>query len=127
MITIKNNEKDQVENEKLEKLLSDINSISEIQSDIDNIIQSQHENLNLIDKNVEHSLEEIEISNNHLEKAYQNKTILKPIIIGTSLGILSTLPITIPICISTSISTSLIGYSCLGGGMVGGIIGRKLA
>ena len=120
---IENNENDH--SEKLQNLLVDIKHISVVQDDINNLLNTQEEDLKRIDNKVELTLDNLTDANIHLEKASKYKTLLKPVLIGGSIGVLCSLPISIPICIATSTSVSVIGYSCIGGGIIGGI-GAKI-
>ena len=115
------------ENNKLKELLEDVKSLSLVQGDINHLLNTQEENLIFADSKLETSLENLEKANIELKKANKYKPIIKPIIIGGSIGVLCSLPISIPICLSTSLGTSLIAYSCIGGGIIGGISGKILS
>ena len=115
------------ENNKLKELLEDVKSLSLVQGDINHLLNTQEENLIFADSKLETSLENLEKANIELKKASKYKPIIKPIIIGGSIGVLCSLPISIPICLSTSLGTSLIAYSCIGGGIIGGISGKILS
>ena len=115
------------QNENLKNILDDIKNLSLVQSDINDLLNSQDEYLKVVDNNLEKSFDNVEKANVHLNKAISYKTLLKPIVIGSGIGIICSLPISIPICLSTSVGTSLIGYSCLGGGIIGGIGGKMLS
>ncbi len=114
--------------EQLIEILKEVKMLGDIQNDINNLIYQQSETIEHIDVNLEKTEDLIEKSNIHLEKANKYKVKIKPMAIGAGIGIVFSLPISIPICLASSaVGTSLVGYSCLGGGIIGGLAGHKLA
>ena len=112
----KNEEKDELKN-----LLLDVKKINEIQKNILVLINDQDDNIKTIEDNSEQIVNLSEKANTDLEIASGYSFKLAPIAIGGSIGALLTLPFTI------STSMSIIGYSLVGGGITGSVLGKYLS
>ena len=114
-------------NENLDSFLKDVKLIKEIQSNINKLIYEQSEQIDIIDNNLDSTSDKLIESNNYLETATKYKVKMKPLALGAGIGAAITLPITLPTCIGVSAGTTIIVYSCIGGSLLGGFIGYKLA
>ena len=83
---------------------------------IDNISLQTKETADLTEK-----------ANKSLEISAGRKLKFAPLVIGAGLGALISLPVTIPLATTHIIGGSTIGWSALGSGIFGGLLGKNLS
>ena len=111
----------------LTDILKDLKKINEIQKDLALLVQEQDENINEIDVNTTETLQLAEKANSDLEISAGRKLKFAPLIIGAGIGVMVSLPITIPLATTNIIGGSAIGWSALGTGLFGGLLGKNLS
>ena len=124
---IRNISENNLLNNELIDVIKNVRLLNDIQSDINSIVLDQDEKIDDINLNLENTEQNLEISLDNLEKASNLKSKMKPLLIGTTIGIFVSLPVSIPIYFTVSTSSSLIGYSMIGGGFLGGLTGYNFA
>lgn len=111
------------EKSELQHVLKQAREIHEIQSELASLINIQHDDITTISTSVENTVYSANEANRQLELASNKKHRFKPIMIGTVIGGICT----IPIVATAGISSGVIGYIIGGGSLLGGIVGKKLA
>lgn len=112
----------ETEKEALEKALSEIRELNDMQQDLSNIIELQDENILNIDTKTSNTVEISNKANKELSIASGKKIKFIPVALGTSIGAICTLPLTIGI----GLPSIAIGVSAAGGSILGGILGKSL-
>lgn len=111
------------EKNELNNILEQARDIREIQQELASIIDIQDCDIKQINETSDATVDLAVNANIHLESASGKKFRFTPLMIGGTLGALSTLPVTLGVAATTSI----IGYAAIGGGLLGVIVGKKLA
>ena len=111
------------EKNELQNILDQTRDIREIQEELASIIDIQDVDIQQINDTSRETVDLAVNANVHLEAASGKKFKFTPLMLGGTLGALSTLPITLGVAATTSI----IGYAAIGGGLLGIILGKKLA
>lgn len=115
------------EKKELKEILSDLQKINEIQKDLALMINEQDETIDQIEVNASETAILTEKANKDLEISAGRKLKFAPLLIGAGLGIAVSLPITIPLATTHIIGGSAIGWSALGSGIFGGLLGKNLS
>jgi|TARA_B110000977_G_scaffold196654_1_gene277476 hypothetical protein len=111
------------EKNELQNILDQTRDIREIQEELASIIDIQDVDIQQINDTSRETVDLAVNANVHLEAASGKKFKFTPLMLGGTLGALSTLPVTLGVAATTSI----IGYAAIGGGLLGIILGKKLA
>jgi|TARA_B110001450_G_C17328631_1_gene362494 hypothetical protein len=111
------------EKNELQHILEQTRDIREIQKELASIIDIQDCDIQQINDTSDETVDLAVNANIHLESASGKKFRFTPLMIGGTLGALSTLPVTLGVAATTSI----IGYAAIGGGLFGVMVGKKLA
>lgn len=111
------------EKNELQHILEQTRDIREIQNELASIIDIQDCDIQQINDTSDATVDLAVNANIHLESASGKKFRFTPLMIGGTLGALSTLPVTLGVAATTSI----IGYAAIGGGLLGVMVGKKLA
>jgi hypothetical protein len=111
------------EKNELQNILDQTRDIREIQEELASIIDIQDVDIQQINDTSGETVDLAVNANIHLEAASGKKFKFTPLMLGGTLGALSTLPVTLGVAATTSI----IGYAAIGGGLLGIILGKKLA
>ena len=111
------------EKNELQHILEQTRDIREIQKELASIIDIQDCDIQQINETSDETVDLAVNANIHLESASGKKFRFTPLMIGGTLGALSTLPVTLGVAATTSI----IGYAAIGGGLFGVMVGKKLA
>jgi len=111
------------EKNELQNILDQTRDIREIQEELASIIDIQDVDIQQINDTSRETVDLAVNANIHLEAASGKKFKFTPLMLGGTLGALSTLPVTLGVAATTSI----IGYAAIGGGLLGIILGKKLA
>jgi len=111
------------EKNELQNILDQTRDIREIQEELASIIDIQDVDIQQINDTSRETVDSAVNANVHLEAASGKKFKFTPLMLGGTLGALSTLPVTLGVAATTSI----IGYAAIGGGLLGIILGKKLA
>ena len=111
------------EKNELQNILDQTRDIREIQEELASIIDIQDVDIQQINDTSRETVNLAVNANVHLEAASGKKFKFTPLMLGGTLGALSTLPVTLGVAATTSI----IGYAAIGGGLLGIILGKKLA
>jgi len=111
------------EKNELQNILDQTRDIREIQEELASIIDIQDVDIQQINDTSGETVDLAVNANVHLEAASGKKFKFTPLMLGGTLGALSTLPVTLGVAATTSI----IGYAAIGGGLLGIILGKKLA
>ena len=111
------------EKNELQHILEQTRDIREIQKELASIIDIQDCDIQQINDTSDETVDLAVNTNIHLESASGKKFRFTPLMIGGTLGALSTLPVTLGVAATTSI----IGYAAIGGGLFGVMVGKKLA
>ena len=107
---------------KYKELLKDIKDLNDISKDLSQLLNEQDDQLNLIENLNDKTMENIKESNEELEIASKFNLRFKPIIIGGLIG--ASLLTPAGILLGAKGATL---YLASGGGILGSIVGKKLA
>uniref|UniRef100_A0A6C0EIR2 t-SNARE coiled-coil homology domain-containing protein n=1 Tax=viral metagenome TaxID=1070528 RepID=A0A6C0EIR2_9ZZZZ len=105
---------------KYKALLKDIKDLNDINRDLTQLMNTQNDQLNLIENLTDKTVETVKESNKELEIASKYNIKFKPIIIGGLIGASLLSPVSLLVGINTL-------YLMAGGGIAGSIVGKKLA
>ena len=111
------------EKQELAEVLKQARVINEIQKELASFIDIQDNDIQHIENTIEETANISANSTVQLELASGKKFIFTPILIGSALGGILTLPLTIGL----TAPGVVMGYAAGGGALVGGFIGKKLA
>ena len=106
----------------LEKALTEIEELNDMQNELSNLIELQDDNIINIETKTENTAVVANKANKELSIASGKKIKFIPVALGTSLGAICTLPITLGI----GLPSIAIGVSAAGGSILGGILGKSL-
>lgn len=115
------------EKTELTKILQQAREINEIQSELSYLIDVQEEDIQDIQSTAHETYDISYQSNIHLESASGKKFKFSPILIGSAIGGVLTLPFSIPAVSAGAVSATVVGYIAGGGAVFGGLVGKKLA
>ena len=105
------------EEEKLHKVLDDIKELNRLQTDLSSIMVLQKENIDRINTLSENAADASRYANSELEAASGRKFKMLPVMLGTGLGVVITLPITLGFGF-----TGAVGGIVAGGVVIGGMM-----
>lgn len=115
------------EKTELTKILQQAREINEIQSELSYLIDVQEQDIQDIESTAHETSDISYQSNVHLESASGKKFKFSPILIGSAIGGVLTLPFSIPAVSAGTVSAAVVGYIAGGGAVFGGLVGKKLA
>lgn len=118
MLDKNNIEIQQEEQEK--KLIKTLNELSEIQSNISDLLLQQDERINRIENNVDYSEDKIKLALDDLAECDKMYFSYKPVVLGTVLGGAICSPLV------TLVGMKYLGISTSVGGLLGGLAGYKI-
>ena len=118
MLDKNNIEIQQEEQEK--KLIKTLNELSEIQSNISDLLLQQDERINRIENNVDYSEDKIKLALDDLAECDKMYFSYKPVVLGTVLGGAICSPLV------TLVGIKYLGISTSVGGLLGGLAGYKI-
>lgn len=118
MLDKNNIEIQQEEQEK--KLIKTLNELSEIQSNISDLLLQQDERINRIENNVDYSEDKIKLALDDLAECDKMYFSYKPVVFGTVLGGVICSPLV------TLVGMKYLGISTSVGGLLGGLAGYKI-
>ena len=111
---------DNIDKEKYQQLLEDINELNQIQQNLLKCVSEQSEQISTIEDNLTHTDLRVEQGTNDLkiaEKYFFNYT---PIIVGTAIGALVGGPL------GAAVHLKMGSLLSIGGGVIGGMCGYKI-
>jgi hypothetical protein len=113
----------QEEKQELTEVLKQARVLNEIQTELASFIDIQENDIQHIEDTVEETAQLSANATVQLELASGKKFRFTPILIGSAIGGILTLPLTIGL----TAPGVIIGYAAGGGALLGGVIGKKLA
>jgi len=109
--------------QELTQVLKQARELNEIQSELASIIDIQDNDVKHINMTLEDTYDTSVSASSELQQATAKKFRMTPILIGSVLGGVLTLPLTLGL----GGAGAIIGYAAGGGVLLGGIAGKKLA